>query len=417
MSITGETDLFEDNITANCPEEYFSTELTYYIKNIDSITVNEMLKTVIHNDPRLIATEIKYNNNTHALNNLPDNIFIDKSNKAYKNPPSLLEGRKINFYTKFPNYDEKMDYSYTDSKGEAVFFIQIPKTMEGIYTTETVLEYCSVEYEGDSSYNGTVKQKMESNGNTKYPGQIRGFPQYTRKDSTEIEIVETPIQYSAGYTIPIRVRLKGLTSYIKNDIIFYPNIHSPRAFDSLTVKYKIINLENNEGRLKTTFQTDDYKLIPNKEEKIIYCGVNTNLTLSTKIKKIILENRTINRLYISLNNKDRNNKNVIVTIKEKEPIQKYNFIGYTIDNGTIVEEKEKITENGIEKEKLKNILWTIPYIEENTSINGYLDFEATHVGFSNLEVSVTDFIHDENGNAKYNFGKESYKCPDCRGVN
>ena len=146
--------------------------------------------------------------------------------------------------------------------------------------------------------------------------------------------------------------------------------------------------------------------------------MNTNLILSTQIKKIILENRTINRLYISLDNKDRNNKNVIVKIKEKDPVQKYVLESYTIDAGNITKEEEEITqENGIKTKILNDIIWNIPYIEEDSLINGYLDFEATHVGFSNLEVSVIDFIHNQDGSPKYKFGKESYKCPECRGVN
>ena len=418
MNITGEMDLFENNITANCPEEYFSTELTYYIKNMDTIRAEGLLETVIENDPRLLPVSIKYKNQTYNLNNLPNNIVIDRNNNAYKNPLPILDGEKISLYTKFPGYDEEVLYSYTGSNGEATFFVTIPKTMEGVFTTESILEYCSIEFDGNNIYNGAILQKFEQNGNTKYPGEIRGKTVYNRKDSVKLTAIETPIKYYAGQTIPIRVQLKGLLTYMKNNIIFYPNINSPKTFDEVTVKYKIVNLDNNEGKLKTIFKTNSYKLIPNKEERTIYCGMNTNLILSTQIKKIILENRTINRLYISLDNKDRNNKNVIVKIKEKDPIQKYALESYTIDAGNITKEEEEITqENGIKTKILQDIIWNIPYIEEDSLINGYLDFEATHVGFSNLEVSVVDFIHNQDGSPKYKFGKESYKCPECRGVN
>ena len=54
-------------------------------------------------------------------------------------------------------------------------------------------------------------------------------------------------------------------------------------------------------------------------------------------------------------------------------------------------------------------------MEENSIINGYIDFIADKVGYSKLKTSAIDFLIDEEtGEKKYKFGKDSYKCPDCR---
>ena len=543
MFIEGKTDLFEDDIEADCPEEYFHTQIKYRIENIDTITVRSQVKTVIHNDPRLIPYKIEYDGKEYNPNKLPSNIVIDKNDTAYK-PPIIMDREKVSLYTKFDGYDEKEYYKYTDSNGEIVFFIEIPLTLGGEYTTEDILNFCSIEYEGTPYYNGFVLQQENSNGTSKYNGTMRNYPEYTRKGHSKIDAIKTPLTYRAGQTIPIRIKLYGIQTYIKNDIIFYPNIHYSHDSDNFIVHYRIYNLENNRGKLKTTFETDDYHLVPNKKEKTIYCGVDTKLSLKTKLTKVLVENKTINRLYISVINEERDNKDIIIKIIEEEDIEKYivstynseagiiyprknyifnpdfdeglrrwlssrdseensiiftrkdckhdsfitfspfttaditqedidftnidsisfyaksknndelqvkifryeedasinrtytltdDWVKYTIDTTSIADNKYKLSflvENSSSTDSasvdLKNItyttntredliVWKIQYMEENSIINGYIDFIADKVGYSKLKTSAIDFLIDEEtGEKKYKFGKDSYKCPDCR---
>ena len=59
INITGETDL--EPKESECPIKCFETDMTYYIKNIDTNTLTGNYSTTIINDPRLKAYKVKYN--------------------------------------------------------------------------------------------------------------------------------------------------------------------------------------------------------------------------------------------------------------------------------------------------------------------------------------------------------------------
>ena len=123
--------------------------------------------------------------------------------------------------------------------------------------------------------------------------------------------------------------------------------------------------------------------------------MDTNLILYTKLTKVIVENQSINRLHIALENKERDNKDIKLEIKEYMRLEKYDVLDYNIDKGIINVNNNKI-------------IWEIDYIKEDDTIRGYIDFKAKEIGYSDLQTTITDFI--DNMTPKPKFGKELYQC-------
>lgn len=453
MEITGDTDLFITSIDGKCPKECFETTkgITYSIKNIDTNRLNNLPDTIIENDPRLLPYKIKYNNKTYDLkqkiyedpethekyitgisidttdSNIKTKVLISRDEKNATRTAPII-GARIDVYTKFEEYEEVNIHQYTNYDGETEFFIQIPKTFSGEYTIDDLLQYISIEYAGNLFFNGT-KYSLQG-----YPGTNRRYTNYTTKERTKITVIKNQIKYRPGQVIPLKVRIEGITRYIQNEITFRPQILEPGISDSLTVYYKICNLDENKGKFNTTFKTNTYTLVPNEITKTIYCGYNTNLILNSKLVKIVLENKTLNRLYISLNNQDRDNKKITLLITEFFNNEKYDILNYKIDKGELYIEPEKDELGNIiynknkdgsliykkEKDKDGNIIekpipktqirWEIDYLNEDEIIRGYIDLESKRTGFSKLKLDLKDFI-DKMGNIS--FGEDSYKC-DCR---
>lgn len=452
LSISGETDLFNTEIDGNCPKECFFTDLTYQIMNIDTSTLDNNPETNIINDPRLIPYKFSYGDSEEINvedNTNPNITFINKESERI----NAISGAKIELYVKFDEHDEIYMSQYTNYKGEVSFFITIPSTISGDYSIEELLNYMSIEFQGDNFYNGFTYTSDE------YKGTKRIISYNDKRNDTIITPIENPIRYGPGQVVPLKIKLEGKIKYLENRIIFKPEIKKPGESDKITVFYKICNLENNEGILKTIFKTNDengYELVPNEAEEIVYCGINTDLKLVTRLEKIVVENDSINRLYLHLKNKRRNNKNIRIEIEERCPLLKYNILGdsYSVDKGeiNIIDFTEKvdivnqeliystpyndnpflINENGelvyssneenqyyIEDDFLKKtndgenkpgrkIVWTIDYLDPDVTVNGYIDLKAFEVGKSKFEVTITDFIEEGT-----KFGKDSYKC-ECR---
>ena len=69
---------------------------------------------------------------------------------------------------------------------------------------------------------------------------------------------------------------------------------------------------------------------------------------------------------------------------KKEDINKtgrYKYINSQIENGTITKVDD-------------TILWSIPYLEANTSVIGFIDFEAEEVGINEIDISAKDFLNE-----------------------
>ena len=324
------------------------------------------------------------------------NVITYKNEEAYRS--FCLNGMRLDAYIQFDGYPEIHLHEYTDYQGEVLFYITIPHAFGESITTNELLRHMSIEFNGNGYYS-TKKYRtsdtlyVDDNSRNIIENQINGF--------VEIEPFSNEIEYLAGQTIPLRVKLYGYHKYLKNEFIFKPKITNSGQSDSVTIYYQICNLDKNKGKLTTTFKTNSYKYIKNEVSKRIYCGVDTNLELYTKLSKIIVQNQSLNRLYLTLNNQERNNKDITVIIEEEMPIEKYDMINYELEKGNLFIENNKI-------------IWTIDYIEENSKVNGYIDFKAKEIGYSKIKTSVTDFIDKKDPAPQ--FGEDSYKCC-CRKVN
>ena len=362
ISITGDLDLLSIS-EKNCPFECFKTEeegITYSVKNVDSSDVEGIPTFIIDNDPRLVPYKIKYQSEEHNVNNrttiengenLPVSIIYGEKEEHNK-----CRGIKVECKINFPNYPEQIVTAYTDSNSEATFFIENPKALNITYDMETFYtDVCSV----------------------------------TTSDKYTYNFINNHIKYPPGQIIPLKIRADKIDKILENKIIFYPDIIKAGTSDSLTVYYKICNLPDNQGKLKTVFETKtdegEYNLVPNKVEEMILCGIKTQLLSSFWLEKVIVENKTYNRLYMKLVNAERFNRDIEVIIKEDntDEINKYKYISHNIDVGELNQEEDTLT-------------WTIPYIKADTKTIGTIDFEAEEIGLSSLDIEVKDFLSDTN---------------------
>lgn len=411
MSITGETDLFNTTTgvspVGNCPEECFvmNQGITYKIMNIDTNTITAP-KTVplvkITNDPRLIAYAYIYKNEKKAITEPhPDGRFLSFNQNIEKQQEYTLSETKINAYVTWDNNHEEEKFTgYTNYDGEIFFFIQIPNTISRSYNTEDILQYMSIEFTGDRNHNPSIVR------GDLYLGEQRNYPIFESKETTVLNPIKTQTIYSPGQTLTLRVKLTGYVKTLTSEIEYNPNISNPGTYDEITILYKICNLKNNEGILQTIFETkheaNNYYLTPNKVTQDIYCGVDSNLNVISNLSKIIVENRTLNRLSLTIVNKKRDNKDIRLKIFENVNEEKYEIINNSVEKGMI-----SIEDN--------NIYWKIPYLKKDTVTKGTIDFKAAKIGFSTINIEANDFIDDlkSQPGADIKFGKDSYKCT-CR---
>ena len=122
-------------------------------------------------------------------------------------------------------------------------------------------------------------------------------------------------------------------------------------------------------------------------------GVKTNTQCSSLLKEVVIEKNNINRLFLTIKNEDRFNKDVKIIIKEIEDIEKYVYSYSNIETGKISFEDDKL-------------IWSIPYIEKDTIIRGYIDFKAKNIGLSEMSIEVEDFLT----NADIDFNKKNCDC-------
>ena len=360
MSITGDIDI-QTPIDTNCDIVCYKTEngVKYKIKNIDTKSTDSQITTIIKNDPRLVAYKILDENGNEILN---ENENVINNSNTYKQTYIDLKNVKVLATIKFNEYEPEELTTYTNSERIATFYVKIPNSINKSFTSEEIA----------SLFTNISVEKTE----------------------ISTQIINTPFSYKPGQTVPIQIHVQHLLSRLVSEIIFYPKIQAAGSSDEITVFYRVCGLPNNEGILTTTFKTatenevpntNQYEVIPNEVSENLLFGVKTNLYLYTKLEKIIIENKTVNRLHLRLINKKRFNKDINITFREnKEDANKtgrYKYINSQVEIGTITNNE------GI-------IVWNIPYIEANTRINGFIDFEANEVGINEIDISITDFLNE-----------------------
>lgn len=366
ISISGDIDILSTSNNYECPLECFETEngIRYRAKNIDTSMVNGEALFVIENDPRLIPYKIRYrmqdytdleDYNFNNENKIETSHFFISSQDISK--PISCRGIPVKCEIKFPEFPTQTMSGYTDADSSITFFIEIPKAIGQEYTKKSLFENVCKFYCDDIIENVTDSYKV----------------------------------YKPGQIVPLKIYAKKMINYKENKILFKAQITNPGDSDDITVYYRICNLTNNEGQLKTTFKTKtdegEYNLVPNEITETILLGTNTNISPFIKLEKVVVENKTYNRLYITLKNLIRFNKDVEVSIEENntDQINKYKYVSHKLEIGDLIQDENKL-------------IWSIPFIKANTQVSGYIDFKAESIGLSELDINIKDFLSDKDIN-------------------
>lgn len=364
MSISGDLDILELS-DKNCPLKCFKTEngIKYKIKNVDTQKLEKSGQTIIKNDPRLIpyAYKLVGDSEPRPIDQLDSKLLYRNFTKMKE---YIIKGTKVCLTTGFEDYDNKTFFGYTNSNGIVTFYIEIPYSIGRSFTPEQLFNLCEVE---------VLLSDIEI---------------------YNVEFIDDFLTYYPGQVIPLMLKITHQKENLVNEFVFTPNITNPGMIDEVIIYYKVCNLKKNQGVLKTTFKTDTYNLIENKVEKDIIFGTETNLKVYSQLKKIVTEKNNYNRLYLTVTNKDRFNKDIKIVVKEMKEILKYQFFYSNVSVG------EVFTQDN-------DVIWSIPYLDKNTTIRGYIDFKAKEIGFSKLSIEAQDFLTD----ADIEFDRDDCKCP------
>lgn len=398
LSINGEFNYFNTEIgKQGCPEECFTTsDITYTIKNIDTASMKTPPVIKIENDPRLIPIEYTYRNKVSSNENdfKPGNTLTYQLYTDGTKTINLVQ-EFVHAEINFPNGETFSYNNLTDNNGRVQFFVTIPKTCKDNYTLQDLLNISTFTFEENDRYSGC---KFNENNS--------GISQAinTDKDLCKLSPADDYITYKPGNTAVISLYLTVDVKYIYSEMLFKPkNKLKPNTSESIKVKYKVCNLDENQGILTTTMSSDeDENLMPNTVSKQLFFGIPTDVDLKTKLTYRIIENQHVNTLKISLINRKRPNENVEIKITEMPAeslygLDLYNLLYYQIDDGYLIRQDEN------------TIIWKIDYIEPDKVLKGIFDFKAQKVGISQITVTCKDFLSEQN----IDFGEDSYKCQ-CR---
>lgn len=442
LSIEGNTDLLSLDPRYDCPTECYTTVdtdengipiedinsggITYKITNIDTNDfLAETSLTKIINSKELIPYAYIVDGQQYNLLDENDNIItvqeerylIDENgdiitdenddpirlpNKLeyinrIKEIPRPLINTNIKAIVEFPESESVIYTVRTDKNGFANFYIPIPVSLNRSYTTQELMsDIITFEFEGNEQYN---KSSVGAKGT--------GNVQDDTKNNTFLQRIDNFRRYKPGEVANILVNLKGNIKIIENYFNFYAELKESGHSDQVTILYKICNLKNNEGIFKTTFKTDDIKLIDNEVSKNIYAGIDTNIDLRTNIDKKIVENHNINVINISVENKEKENYDVEVQINLGKPpeqlkyLGRYDFLDISIDNGdySIIEEGEDVY-----------VSWLIGKMNPFETEKGIIKIKAKEIGLSDIKVNCYDYLHPKNSDP---ISIKNSKCVQC----
>lgn len=431
IEIEGDTDLLSLDDTIPCPDEcYTTTGITYKITNIDTNDFNQQyVKTIINNSPEIEPIACLYNGVRHPLsksNNIINatrdvivydtngNVMYDEDNNPItetvvthniltwsvvkKHQRQSLANQLIYCYAKFPSLSNKISFEKTNSKGYAHFYIEIPPELNRSYTaTELLSEVLYFSFKGKGDYNPVIlagtnnpfKETVEHN-DAKYDTFLNYDNNYRR--------------YQPGEKAHIAVLLSVDVPITYNTIDFNALLGDNNTSDEITILYKICNLPNNEGVLRTSFATNDKLLIKQETYKDIYCGIDTDVQTYTKLEKRIVESQNLNMLYIDVHNKNKINQNVMIVIDMGQYIDyqgTYDFLDIDIDVGdyaiSIEENKTVVT-------------WQIGEMQPDQVNKGIIKIQAQHIGLSDIKINTFDYLHTPTGDVPLKQSK-CVKCP------
>lgn len=404
LDITGNTDLLNLDDTYECPNECYTTTdvnnpknngITYTITNIDTNDFGEQnVKTEIINDNELEPYGYYYHSQYYDINTGPLQWTQEITTHNVN-----IGNQLIYAYIKFPSMEEKTIVQRTNNKGVTKFFIEIPNGIGRSYTIKELLsEVLYFKFKGVDNYAPSTK----SEGNN--PLVQHDTPDNS-KNNTIISYDNNYRRYKPGEIAYIPVSLVGEIKSIKNKLVFNAALQDSGSSDQVTVLYRICNIKDNKGVFKTIFKTNDKLLIPQEISKKIYCGMNTNIQLNSRLDKQIVEKEHLNILYINIANKDKVNKDVYVEINLGQVLPDfqgdYSFIDINIDVGDYA-----ITDdNG-------NIIltWLLGEMDEYQKNKAVIKIQAEHIGISDIQIRAYDYLHTPNGDVII----RNSKCPKCQ---
>lgn len=406
LEIIGNNDLLVLDPAFECPTECYTTKdvndegipvadpktggITYKITNIDSYTFqNQIVQTQIINSNELVAYGciidgeyyqlIDNNNNPITINNQKLQWF-----KKQETINRIMASQNIYCHVKFPTNDQEIVYVIkTDEKGVARFFIPTPVGLNKTYTIEELLtNVLYFEFKEQDNYNS----KILSNNTSLYT------PSYdVNKNDVFITYDKNYKRYKPGEVVEITLMLSANIKLTRNYLNFAASLQDKGSSDQVTVLYKICNIKDNEGIFKTTFKTNSDKLIDNYVSKDIYCGLDTEIDLKTKLEKRIVEKSNLNVLYIDVENKKKENKDVRIEVnlgkQLPEYIGDYSFIDINIKDGDYSIENK----NG-------NIYlnWLIGQMNPFDREQAIIKIKAESIGLSKIQIQVFDYLNDSN---------------------
>lgn len=416
LDISGCTDLLKLNDTYVCPTECYTTTetsdlysggVTYTITNIDTGEFSNLhAQTVIENSNELQPYAYKLKSDTEVYhlydeqgNLKPQSLDAPVRWEQDNLPVTQKLAHQLLFCNiQFPNHEETTLIQRTNSNGFTEFYVEIPHTINKSYTIDELLaEVVYIEYKGSSKYNPKIYTQK-----TSYPLVDSDFNKY----DVMINHHTNYRRYKPGQIAHIPIYLTANVPIIKNKIIFNPNLKNIGSSDSLTVFYKICNLDNNQGVFKTKFYTNDKLLIPNEVSKDIYCGIDTDIITKTKLEKQVIESKKINVLHINVSNQLKLNKDVLVKIdigKHEHYIGNYQFLDINIDEGdySIEDDNGNIV-----------ILWQIGEMQSYQTNKGIIKIKAHDIGLSNIQINTYDYLHNPDSDNPLDNSHHCNQCPE-----
>lgn len=257
------------------------------------------------------------------------------------------------------------------------------------------------------------------------------------RDKTIINFVDDWKVYKPGQFVRIKVELHAITDIIKNYIIFNAELDEPTSYDEVTIYYKMCNLqeyqcnigkinfdkarlcEKNKGIFTTTFSTDTYKLVQNEISKNIYCGIDNDINLVTKLERKTIQSGNINVIYLNLFNNIKDSKDVKVYIDlGKQPdefLGDYDYLNIDNTDGDFSYNIEKRSYNcfPIKKYNVTKLIWAIGDMMADTQAKAIIKIKADHIGLSDIKIQVEDYNHSIDNDKVIEVGRnpcKDWKC-------
>lgn len=384
----------------NYTVEELLSEVVYieYAGNIEYLPCNISISEANKIETRIVPYGVIYNNKTYVLSNatqLPANksmqllynIQYKKNNQWYS-----LNDQTVFLYD--GNNRKQILISSQRNKYNIAANI---KTSQKLTAKQLLTKYNLI-YAGNGLYQKYNPKNIAIND---------------ARDETTISFVDDWRVYKPGQVAQIKVELSAVSRVIKNYILFNAEIDQPTSYDEVTIFYKMCNLQEyqcnigkinydkakicqkNKGIFLTTFSTDTYKLVENTVSKNIYCGIDNDIKLVSKLEKKTIQSGDINVIYLDLFNNVKDSKDVKIYIDlgkhiEEEYLGDYDYLNIENSDGDF--------SYSIENDAT-HLIWAIGDMLADTKARAIIKIKADEIGLSNINIQIEDYNHKLNTDA------------------